>query len=362
LQCLTYVCGFLETVFPEEMDLVVGPIKDNFVKDVADNAWRHDLDLLTADVQPFMCHSHNDYWRKEPLFSAIHAGCTGVEADLWFLSDELYVAHTPSGIRRNRTLRTLYLDPLMELLDQRNVNPDFVDPSMLDSYQSYRRGVFDARPKQSLVLLIDFKNKDKPSDDEIWRRLDLLLEPFRAKGYLSYVQRSVLVNGPLTVVVSGSVPLDRLFANSTHRDIFYDAPLHDLETGLDISPIDTINGTAAQPSEFKDEYPPVEHITYTPFNSYYASTSFKRSIGYPFHSSLSQSQLQKIRHQIRTAHGMGLKVRYWGIPAWPIGVRNYLWRVLVREGVDYLSVDDIDDVRFKDWGPRKGGWGKKWWR
>ncbi len=59
---------------------------------------------------------------------------------------------------------------------------------------------------------------------------------------------------------------------------------------------------------------------------------------------------------------MGLKVRYWRIPEWPIGLRNYLWRVLVREGVDYLSVDDIEDVRWENWGPRKGGWGKKWWR
>jgi len=223
--------------------------------------------------------------------------------------------------------------------------------------------VFDARPKQSLVLLIDFKNKP----DEIWQRLDSLLEPFREKRYLTYLHRTVVVGGPLTIVVSGDAPFDRIVENSTHRDIFYDAPLDALDslpilpTSVELGPdVDSNDTNSTQPPPTPDD--PAEAVTYSPFNSYYASTSFKRSIGYPFHSSLTQAQLQKIRTQIRTAHGMGLKVRYWGIPAWPVGVRNYLWRVLVREGVDYLSVDDIDDVKSKDWGPRKGGWGKKWWQ
>lgn len=106
-----------------------------------------------------------------------------------------------------------------------------------------------------------------------------------------------------------------------------------------------------------DRLPPYSSLT-----SYYASTSFRRAIGPVYHSSLTQLQLQTLRHQIRTAHDLGLKVRYWNIPTWPVGVRNYIWRVLVREGVDYLSVDQIEDVGGKDWGPRKGGWGKKWWR
>jgi len=101
---------------------------------------------------------------------------------------------------------------------------------------------------------------------------------------------------------------------------------------------------------------------YSPANSYYASVSFMKSIGYPWHSSLTQAQLDLLRRQIRGAHARGLKVRYWGIPPWPVGLRNYLWRVLVREGVDYLSVDDVDAVTRDDWGPRKGGWGKKFWR
>ena len=45
----------------------------------------------TRDVVPIPCHSHNDYWRRVPVFDAIHWGCTGIEADVWLFDDELYV-------------------------------------------------------------------------------------------------------------------------------------------------------------------------------------------------------------------------------------------------------------------------------
>ncbi|OAP65447.1 hypothetical protein AYL99_01419 [Fonsecaea erecta] len=372
LQCVVFVFGVVEAVFPDQLDLVSGPLKDSFLfRNDPTAMWKKDLDALTADVQPVMCHSHNDYWRREPLYSAIAAGCTGVEADVWLLGNELYVAHTASGIRRNRTLETLYLDPLKQILDHRNTLPDFLDPAALDS--SRRVGVFDTKPEQSLVLLVDIKNKPigafKNKPEEAWSRLHALLARFRDRKYLTYLNGSDLVSGPLTVVVSGHAPFSRVVQNSTYRDIFYDAPLHDLADLPGISPQSSpstalnVRADDTTPSIELVSQPPAGLATsYSSSNSYYASTSFRRSIGRPYHSSLTQPQLDKIRRQIRSAHARGLKVRYWDIPAWPIGLRDYLWRVLVREGVDYLSVDDIEDVRWKDWGPRKGGWGKKWWR
>jgi hypothetical protein len=351
VQCLMYLCLIVEAFFPDEVDLLAGPFKDHFASpDLPGIEMQQDLQSLTSDVQPFMCHSHNDYWRREPLFQAISAGCTGVEADMWLFNDELFVAHTPSGVRRNRTLSTLYLDPIMQILDQKNAVPDFIG---LDAIQNFRRtGIFDTKPEQSLTLLIDFKRGQNST--AIWDHLSQALEPFRSKQYLTYAVDNRIVTAPLTMIVSGHPPYDRIFTNSTYRDIFFDAPLECLAEpdGIDAHGQDCVSIFDNIPTDLR----------YSPTNSYYASTSFMRSIGYPTHSSLTQAQLNKIRTQIRAAHALGLKVRYWGIPAWPIGVRNYLWRVLVREGVDYLSVDDIDDVRWKDWGPRKGGWGKKWWR
>ena len=54
-------------------------------------AWRDDF---SRDIVPKKCHSHNDYWRSVPLFSALAAGCTSVEADVWLAEDgALLVSH-----------------------------------------------------------------------------------------------------------------------------------------------------------------------------------------------------------------------------------------------------------------------------
>jgi hypothetical protein len=391
LQCLTFVCGILEALLPDTLDLVAGPWKDSLVSQTFHSTTPGDGDagapslVLTANVkQPLMCHSHNDYWRREPLFDALRAGCTGVEADLWHFDDELYVAHTISGVRRNRTLQNMYLDPLKEILDRQNTMPEFLAQAVEESTHR-RNGVFDAHPKQSLVLLIDFKN-----DPEVtWTKVSDALSYFRERRFLTYYDGTSVVAGPLTVVVSGEAPFERIVDDSTYRDIFYDAPLDLMgfpptmaapfseSTDDEANSNSTVNTdgagmsdsggmTSAFPSHpdahRHENGPPAAAAMYSPANSYYASVSFMKSIGYPWHSSLTQAQLDLLRRQIRGAHARGLKVRYWGIPPWPVGLRNYLWRVLVREGVDYLSVDDVDAVTRDDWGPRKGGWGKKFWR
>lgn len=361
LQCLVVVCNAIDALVPDFIDLVAGPIKDFQAYSSVPNHWS---EALTADVHPIMCHSHNDYWRREPLFSAIRAGCTGVEADVWHFDGELYVAHTIAGIRQNRTLESLYLNPLRDILDQQNVIPEFLGP-----ISRPRSGVFAAHPRQSLVFLIDFKN----DPDQTWDILSSYLAYFRENDLLTYARASSIVNRPLTIVVSGDAPFGRVIQNSTHRDIFFDAPLDQMASlsPSELVPLAVVEAAeaaeAAQPgpeilATENSGAPPTDPIVYSSTNSYYASVSFIKSIGYPWHSSLSQAQLNLLRRQIRGAHARGLKVRYWGIPAWPIGVRNYVWRVLVREGVDYLSVDDIEAVTRDNWGPRKGGWGKKFWR
>lgn len=74
----------------------------------------------TKDILPIPCHSHNDYWRRVPLFDAIHAGCISVEADVWLFedSDELYVGHGTASLTPDRTLSSLYVNPLVDLLEK----------------------------------------------------------------------------------------------------------------------------------------------------------------------------------------------------------------------------------------------------
>ncbi|KAK6386149.1 Altered inheritance of mitochondria protein 6 [Exophiala oligosperma] len=346
LQALSSLNNLLEAVFPDGLDLISGPFKPPLR--LEDGS----LERLTAGVQPIMCHSHNDYFRAEPLYQAIRAGCTSVEADLWHVDGELYVAHTMPAIRQDRTLKSLYLEQLQDILDHQNRVPPFIGSASAEIH-----GVFAAHPEQSLILLMDFKN----DPTLMWHRLSADIAPLRERNYLTFFNGTTVVPGPVTLVVSGNAPFDHVVANSTYRDIFYDAPL-----GL-MSPL-SLPETPSPPSTNVDEHrrnissPLGNPDMYSSANSYFASVSFVRSIGYPWHSSLSKLQLERLRQQIHGAHARGLKVRYWGIPAWPVGVRNYIWRVLVREGVDYLSADNIDAVTKENWGPRKGGWGKKWWQ
>ncbi|KIW37010.1 uncharacterized protein PV06_10907 [Exophiala oligosperma] len=354
LQCIAYVLSNLSALFPDDFDLISKPFRDVLITPGSPAAWSQDL---TTDVQPLMCHSHNDYWRREPLRQALRVGCTGIEADVWYFDDQLYVAHTVSGIRQNRTLKNLYLDPLTDILNRQNQLPNFLGPM-----DETRNGVFATRPMQTLVLLIDFKN----DPEHIWRRLQSHLTYFRDKKYLTHFNGTTVIQGPLTIVASGIAPFGRIVQSSTYRDVFYDAPL-DILASLSGSrgppaPLPHDTADTDDSSLIDAPYHLQNAAIYSPANSYYASVSFARSIGYPWHSTLSQSQLDLLRRQIHAAHSRGLKVRYWGIPGWPVGLRNYIWRVLVREGVDYLSVDDVDAVTRDNWGPRKGGWGKKWWR
>jgi len=186
-------------------------------------------------------------------------------------------------------------------------------------------GIFATDPKQTLVLLIDFK-----SGEHLWEYLVESLRSFRELGLLTFSNGSDITSRPITIVVTGNAPFHRV-ARNTHHDIFYDAPLD----GLSLP-----ESTAS---------PGYTNILYSPQNSYYASVDFRKAIGSLPLSRLSQGQLVKLRNQIRDAHGRGLKVRYWGTPSWPVSLRNYVWRVLVREGVDMLNVDDLNAATKVDW-------------
>ncbi|RAO71258.1 uncharacterized protein BHQ10_007270 [Talaromyces amestolkiae] len=272
------------------------------------------------------CHSHNDYWRDVPLKSALLAGCIGVEADIWLSDHDLLVGHNPFVLNRDESLRILYLNPLLDILHQRNTRTNLLN--LPDTFHTNvpMAGVFASDPAQTLVLLIDFKT----DGDKLWPYVMEQLEPLREAGYLTFFNGTSLNERPITVVASGDAPLRRVIGNDTYRDIFYDAPLDKL----------TLSPTPSQDLLSPD---------YDFSNSYYASVNFGKTIGGLHRNRFSQDQLTLIRAQIEAAHRRGLKVRYWGTPSWPRGLRNHVWHVLVREGVDIVNVDDLREATRQDW-------------
>jgi hypothetical protein len=332
----------------------------------------------TRDVKPVKCHSHNDYWRLVPLYSALHAGCISVEADIWMFDEELFVGHSLWSLNHKRTLKTLYVDPLVKILDKQNPTTKFSPQQDLPLH-----GVFDTEPSQQLVLLIDFKNDGSAT----WPRLTSQLAPLRDRGYLTYFNGTDVVPGPIIVVGTGNAPFDLLTANSTYREVFFDAPLDELEesdppVAAESSARDSLP-TDGNILDLRDErdgkrnprdliVPNSGHNatngipdttgTYSLQNSYYASVSFPKSVGSLWDFRFSAEQLDIVRTQIRNAHDRSLKVRYWNLPPWPRLLRNHVWTVLVREGVDLLNADDLKGATMEDWVDNTGIWrGWLWW-
>ncbi|KAK4679225.1 hypothetical protein QC764_202230 [Podospora pseudoanserina] len=292
-----------------------------------DLSW-YPTDFL-RDVIPLPCHSHNDYWRRVPLFDALYAGCTGVEADVWLFNNDLLVGHDLASLQVNRTFQSLYVNPIVDILEKQNPKTPY--------YNGTLNGVFDVDPAQTLVLLIDLKT----SGHETWPHVLRQLDPLRERGWLSFYEDGEFRSRPVTVVGTGNTPFDLIltppypttttttakYSNPTSppdRDAFFDAPLDKLLTD---SP-------------------------YNSSNSYYASVSFFRSIGITQWwkgGEPTAGQLAKIRGHLAAAKERGLVSRYWELPAWPIHVRNKIWEVLVGEGMGMLNVDDLKGATSEDW-------------
>ena len=181
----------------------------------------------------------------------------------------------------------------------------------------YYSGVFDTDREQTLYFFIDVKN----SGPETFKAVISALEPLRKKNYLTTLQNNkTVVPGPVTVIATGNTPLN-MVAPIADRDYFFDAPLDKLDD---------------------PEYQEVTSLI-API----ASTSFLETVGSVASDTgrtLSEEQITLLRGQIQTANKRGIGARYWETPYFPIRTRNVVWRVLLREGVKLLNVDDLDAV------------------
>lgn len=318
------------------------PIETNGTPTDGVSKW---LDDFSHSAIPVMCHSHNDYTRPYPLFSALAAGCASVEADVWSTPDgkDLLVGHSKGSLSTERTLQSLYINPLLEILD--SLNPSDTGYNLSKTDQAM--GVFRTHAYKTLILFIDVK------DDPVttWPLVVKQLEPLRQKFYLSRHQiisseddapiPQTFWLGPITVVGTGNI-LDHRQVNygsdvnswRQYHDVFLDAPLDKLPLAETIgNEQDRVTTTINAWSE----------------NEFYtASVSFWKTIG-SVRTGLSKSQLSKLRAQITAAQLKGLVTRYWGLPEWPISHRDYVWKILIREGIDLLNADDIETAAKRDW-------------
>lgn len=262
---------------------------------------------LTQGIIPKAFHSHNDYWRPVPFYSALSVGAISIEADVWLYNGTLHVGHEQSALTSARTFDSLYIQPILSVLEKQNPNSSFVTTNPT------KNGVFDTSSGQTLYLFVDLKT-DGPTT---FPYVVEALQPLRDAGYLTTFNGSSVATGPVTVIGTGNTPLDQVQGVSP-RDYFYDAPIPTLATTFsnitsDVSPIAS--------TDFAVQFPDVLS-----------------------NDGLTDEQLVLLKEQVDVAHGKGIKVRYWDLPGWPIGTRNAVWRSLWDNGVDLLNVDDLEGV------------------
>ncbi len=141
-------------------------------------------------------HAHNDYMHPVPFHTAFNAGFGSVEADVYPVNGILCVAHNKKDIQSERTLKSLYIEPLLHEIAKDN--------------------------SRQLKLLIDVKENYKFSLQILLKEIEPL------KKYLATKKK---INKPLTILISGERPPPEEYKNYPGY-IFFDDDLslkHDFE-------------------------------------------------------------------------------------------------------------------------------------
>ena len=242
-----------------------------------------------VEVVPLeQAHAHNDYEHTRPLYDALDHGFTSVEADVHLVDGELLVSHDPEDVEEDLTLQSLYLDPLRERVRE-------------NSGRVYAGG-------PQFTLLIDVKT----DAEETYTALRRVLEEYGAM--LTVFGPDDRKDGAIVVIISGNRARE-VMAGEAVRYAGYDGRLDDLESGA--------------PS------------TFIPLISDKWTARFMWQGTGP----MPESERQKLRDIVETAHAQGQRVRFWATPDDRSEARQAVWRELMAAGVDLINTDDLEGLQ-----------------
>ncbi len=119
-------------------------------------------------------HAHNDYNHPIPFYTAYNAGFGSIEADIFPVNEILCVAHSKSEIHPQRTLKSLYLDPLLnelaadnsrrlKLLVDIKENYELSLNLLIQEIEPLKQYLFTPQERRSLIILI---SGDRPPPAE----------------------------------------------------------------------------------------------------------------------------------------------------------------------------------------------------
>lgn len=140
---------------------------------------------LSAQECPVLIHSHNDYWRPAPFWTAYSSKLYSYEADIYYIDGQIYVAHDREDIKPENTLEKLYIEPIVSVYKANGGKPwedakhgiqllvdikDETDPSMQALSEAFGRypEVFDRSVNPYGVQIAITGNFPKPEDFDKW--------------------------------------------------------------------------------------------------------------------------------------------------------------------------------------------------
>lgn len=126
-------------------------------------------------------HSHNDYENDTPFRLAYNNHFGSIEADIWEVNGELFVAHSVKEIKSERTFDSLYINPIAGIVRQNkgkawNDNAltfqlmvdlkTAAEPtlSVLVKKLEQYRDVFDPGTNENAVRIVITGNRPEPSE------------------------------------------------------------------------------------------------------------------------------------------------------------------------------------------------------
>jgi hypothetical protein len=242
--------------------------------------------LVSANtVQPLpQAHAHNDYLHDRPLLDALSHGFRGIEADVYLVQGDLWVAHDRNKLDASRTLRNLYLDPLAERAER--------SPG----------GIYD--DGTGITLLVDIKSDALPT----YQALHAMLETDYADLVTVYRDDTV-TPGPVTVIVSGNRPREYMAGQSV-RYAAYDGRLADLGTGMPAA-----------------------------FNPLVSDRWSRAGFTWNGEGPMPVEQRQKLLDYVQRVHAEGKRLRFWSTADTPD-----MWRELSDAGADLINTDDLEGL------------------
>lgn len=239
-------------------------------------------------TEPYPAHAHNDYLHERPLYDALENGFRSIEADVFAMGDSLYVAHDRRDIKPGRTLRALYLEPLMEQISENG------------------RGIYDST--SPLILLIDIKDDGLST----YKLLDLILN--ESRDMLCKLSQGAYVPGTVMVIVSGNRPMEYMM-QQTQRFAFVDGRMENLTE------------------------------TYPPLLMPLISDRWTRYFSWRGKGDMPEEERVQLRLYVQQAHDRGQLIRFWATPDKAGKEREAVWTELVEAGADLINTDDLVGLR-----------------